>query len=339
MPLRFLQKNLNKLRYLSLSLVFFLLILLPCISLYQNFALAHAYDLLDKDQKFFYDIMFSLTSPFTNEPSEALKVSGTTWSAEFWGYKVSDPLAVLTYLSNQVYYRSGDGQDLALNMPFILTAAIPFLLSIFIGRYFCAWICPASLMYELNNNLSLLLRTRLENNLSKYNLINKNTPISRQIKYWVLGLGLTISAVFGISVFTLIYPPLLVGRELFYGIALSGFSSGALFLLASLVFDFLFAQRGFCRYLCPGGALYSLLGRFRLLRVQREVSSCTNCTSCIAVCEFGLNPMTDSFGQECTNCTACIASCPTDSLSFNIKWKDQAYQGDGHQSRTYKANT
>jgi ferredoxin-type protein NapH len=57
---------------------------------------------------------------------------------------------------------------------------------------------------------------------------------------------------------------------------------------------------------------------------------------CNAICEFGLNPMRDDFGQECNNCTACIAVCPTDALSFGVAISDLPNQGDGHLGPRYR---
>ena len=133
-----------------------------------------------------------------------------------------------------------------------------------------------------------------------------------------------------------IYPPAIIGRELYYAIAQGGFGVGMVFFAATLLFDFFVSRRGFCRYLCPGGALYSLLGRYRLVRIQRQVQTCNDCQKCNAVCEFELDPWHDGFGQECTNCAACIAICPTDALTFNLRLVDLAPQGPGHLGRQYR---
>jgi len=95
------------------------------------------------------------------------------------------------------------------------------------------------------------------------------------------------------------------------------------------------ARRGFCRYLCPGGALYSLLGSFRLFRIQRKVEVCNDCAKCNAVCQFGLDPLRDKFTNECNNCTACIQACPTDALGFSISIKDKSYQGPGQLGKHF----
>jgi len=312
-------KHSGCLRWLILFLVFSMLILIPMVSLYQNYVATHGYDLLSPSQQSFYDFMEAATSPFTDEPINGLdKIKGTTWSGTFFGLQLSDPLAVLGQMTAgfKVYW------------PFLLSALIPLFATVFLGRIYCGWICPATFLYELNSNVGALLR-RSGFNFGRLHL-------DRRLKYLVLFLGLVFSAVFGTVLVASIYPPAIIGRELYYAIALEGFGVGAVLFVLTLLFDILVARRGFCRYLCPGGALYSLLGRYRLLRIRRDVSHCNDCTKCNAICEFGLNPMRDDFGQECNNCTACIAICPTNALSFTAAMHDSSNQGKGHLSPGYQ---
>lgn len=312
-------RHLNKLRWLSLGLVFMMLVILPFIHLYQTYVAAHAYDLLAPGERAIYDVMETLTSPFTADPAQDLDIiKGTTWSGTFFGLKLSDPLSLLGHT----------GASLGVYWPFALTALIPIVVTIILGRIFCGWICPASFIYELNETLSGWLR--------KAGISLGERTFDRRTKYLVLALGFVLCAISGSVVYATIYPPALVGRELYYGIAQSGFGAGAVFFLLTLLFDLLVARRGFCRYLCPGGALYSLLGRYRLLRIQRDVGACNDCQKCDVVCEFGLAPMTDGFGQECNNCTACIAVCPVDALKFQIRLHDQPPLGPGHQGHAWR---
>ena len=315
----FLWKHLNKLRWLTLAIVFAMLILIPFLHVYQTYVSAHTYDLLSASEKQIYDTMEWLTSPFIDDPEDDLDVlKGNTWSGTFGGVQLSDPLAIVGQIvSSQAFY-----------WPFILTAIIPVILTVFFGRFYCGWICPATFLYELNSNLAVLLR--------KSGLHTGNKRLDRRLKYVVLAIGLAVAVITGSVAFAAIYPPAVIGREIYYAIALGGFGSGVVFFLLTLLFDLLVARRGFCRYLCPGGALYSLLGRFRLLRIKRIVESCNDCAKCTAVCEFGLDPLHDEFGQECNNCTACIAVCPTDAMTFYFSPQDIANQGPGHLGRKYK---
>ncbi len=315
----FLWRHLNKLRWVTLSLVFALLIVLPFVSIYQTYVAAHAYDLLPASERQLYDIVEALTSPLTNDPERDLDaIKGTTWSATFFGFKLSDPLAVVSQIaaSATIYW------------PFLLSALIPLALTVVFGRFFCGWVCPATFLYELNTNVAFWLR--------KAGLRLGNRRFDRRLKYLVLGVGVVLSAVTGSVLTAAIYPPAVIGREIYYAIALGGFGVGAVFFVITLLFDLLVARRGFCRYLCPGGALYSLLGRYRLFRIRRVVEDCNDCVKCNVVCEFGLDPMHDDFGQECNNCTACIAVCPTDALTFSASLKDLDFQGPGHLGRRYR---
>lgn len=313
------RRHLNKLRWVVLSLVFALLILLPYLHLYQTYLAAYGYDLLDADKKFIFQTMEALTAPFTDNPVEDLdNIKGTTWTGSLFGLKLSDPLAVVGHTASA----------LTIHWPLVLTALIPVLLTLVFGRFFCGWICPATFIYELNDNLgSWLQKAGVKIGQRRFDL---------RSKYLVLALGVVISIPAGAVVLANIYPPAILGREIYHAIALGGFGAGAVFFVLTLLFDQLVARRGFCRYVCPGGALYSLLGRYRLLRIKRNVTQCNDCTKCNSICQFGLDPMHDDFGQECNNCTACIAICPTDTLEFTASFKDVGFQGPGHLGHGYK---
>ncbi len=309
----FLWRHLNKLRWVTLSLVFAMLIILPLLSVYQNYVAAYAYDLLSPSERALYDTAEWFTSPFTEDPVNDLDlVKGTTWSGTLFGLKLSDPLAVVSQIA----------AGLTVYWPFVLTALIPVVMTMLFGRFFCGWVCPATFLYELNTNLTAWLR--------RAGLRIGARRFDKRFKYLVLALGIVISAVSGMVIIAAIYPPAIIGREIYYAIALGGFGAGTAFFVLTLLFDLLVARRGFCRYLCPGGALYALLGRYRPFRIQRIVETCNDCAKCNAICEFGLDPMRDDFGQECNNCSACIAVCPTDALTFAVKLRDVPYQGPGY---------
>ena len=313
------RRHLNKLRWASLIVVFAMLVALPYLHVYQTFRAAHAYDLLAPGEQRLYDVMETLTDPFTGNPAEDLDaIKGNTWSGTFFGLKLSDPLAAAG--------QSAAGR--AFYWPFLATALVPIVLTLVFGRFFCGWICPATFLYELNSTFAGWLRWA--------GLRTGRQHFDRRLKYAVLGLGLVLSAATGSVLVAGVYPPAIIGREIYYAIALGGFGAGTVFFLATLLFDLLVARRGFCRYLCPGGALYSLLGRYRLLRIRRRVETCNDCSKCNVVCEFGLDPMHDDFGQECNNCTACIAVCPTDALEFTARVSDLPDQGPGHLGHLYR---
>lgn len=212
--------------------------------------------------------------------------------------------------------------------PFLFTALIPIIVSLLIGRIFCGWVCPATLIYELND--------KLRSWMARYQLPVGELKLNLRLKYWVLLVGVILSFITGSVLVAAFYPPAIVGRELYYVIAFSGFGVGAVFFLLTLLGDLFVAKRSFCRYLCPGGALYSLLGRYRLVRIKRNVETCNDCKKCNQVYQFGLDPLRDDFGQECNNYSTCIAVCPSDALQFTLNTHDTPYQRPGHRGRQYR---
>jgi len=244
----------------------------------------------------------------------ARSVRGSTWSLELFGLSLTDPLAVL---ESVVASRSA-------RRVLLLGALIPVLGTLLLGRVFCSWICPAGFLLELSGKLRRLLRF-LELRPGKMRFWTGD-------KYLVLALGLAISFVIGLPVLGYLYPPALVGREAHNGITvmfdraeegLLGFSAAGLtmaswFLLAIALVELAFGPRLWCRSLCPGGALYALLGRWRLVRVERTPARCTQCGGCVLACEMGLSPMTDQIGAECDNCGKCVADCPDDALHYAL---------------------
>jgi len=74
--------------------------------------------------------------------------------------------------------------------------------------------------------------------------------------------------------------------------------------------------RFWCRYLCPLGALLSLVSP--LGRLRREVGpECPACGACQATCPMGA--ATDEGGTqaaECIQCRTCVAACPQDVITF-----------------------
>ena len=249
----------------------------------------------------------------------AQSMRGTSWSFELFGISLTDPLAAL---ESALASRS-------VRWVLILGIIIPVILTILLGRIYCSWMCPVGFALELTGKLRKLLRF-LEIPPGKVKLWYGN-------KYLILVIGLVISFVIGLPFLGYLYPPALMGREIHNGVTVLfdraeegvlGFSAAGLtlaswFLLFIALVEIAFGARLWCRSLCPGGAVYSLLGRYRLIRVKRAADKCTLCGDCVVACEMGLNPMVDHTGIECDNCGDCIVSCGDDALGFRLAFQDK----------------
>lgn len=298
-----LLRHVNKARHGVLLAVLLFLAAVPVLSLYQSHRAAHAIQWMQGWEAFFFTTLDQVVSWFSADPAEDLDaIKGSVWAMNIGGFKISDPLAVV-------------GQTLAeltLYWPFVLSALIPLVVTVLLGRVFCGWICPAYLLYEVGDRFRQLL--------NRAGLRPRNLKLPLATKYVALAIGLVAGAVLGVGVFPMVYPPAVIGREIYYQVFYGAFGSGLTLLAVSLFIEVGISRRAVCRYLCPGGALYSLLGAARVVRLRRISSACIQCVKCDDVCGLGLSPMQDRTGMECNNCLACVAACPTNALTLGLGW-------------------
>ena len=89
--------------------------------------------------------------------------------------------------------------------------------------------------------------------------------------------------------------------------------------MAIVLVEVTISRRWWCRYVCPGGALYAVLGARRAVRVTLDAGACTGCAECVAACPMGLNPMRNQMGMDCDNCGECITSCNDGALGYRLR--------------------
>lgn len=177
------------------------------------------------------------------------------------------------------------------------------------GRAFCGWICPVNIVTDLADTVSAAAG-------------GGNGPLrmSRNARYWVLGLSLVLSAWLGIAAFEWISPIGALHRGVIFGMGMGWTSVAAVFL-----FDVFVVKNGFCGHLCPLGAFYSLTSGWSAVRVLHSKNPCTSCMRCIESCpEPQVLPMVGKWdgpvtSGECTNCGRCIEVCPDGAMRFGLR--------------------
>jgi polyferredoxin len=237
--------------------------------------------------------------------------------ADLKGFETSlflqlDPLTALAgFFTSGTFYKG---------LLWTLAIIIP---TLFLGRFFCSWICPLGI---LNQFLSWLFNRRRP---SEDYEINKYRPVYR-LKYYLLG-ALLVLAVFGSLQIGLLDPIALMERSFTASVLPAAnqagasiyidqpvFHGGALIagILIAIVLANRFMTRFFCRVLCPLGALLGLLSRRAPLRIQRNVDKCIDCNKCLKSCQGGCDPHAELRLSECHVCMNCIEDCPTQALHF-----------------------
>ena len=234
------------------------------------------------------------------------------------------------------------------------------LITLFLGRVFCGFICPFGTIHHAIGAVRPALKgTRMVR-------ANQKTPAQR-IKYFLL-VFLLIGAIAGLNLSGLmdpialffrsmalsVIPGLGVGlRSVFDAMANSDFkvlrlaSYGSEVLLAPvfgyniqayqtawfiglvfLIIVFLnrIRPRFWCRVLCPLGALMGIFSMTSLLKLEKYPERCTNCNLCTKHCQGAASPHPDQVWEaaECIACFNCHNICPEEALAFSFSWKPKS---------------
>ena len=233
------------------------------------------------------------------EPIDGFK--GGAWSLTLFGYNITDPLAGIAAMIG--------GRGIC--PPLILSMLLPVLFIVVFGRAFCAWICPMNTLFEINN--------WMRNKVEKYIFKPADVHFDRSYKYIALVVALILTAS-GISLLPYLLPYALVTRQPYYYIFYRIFGIGMVMILLMFLFEIFVSRRGWCRYMCPGGAFFSLLSPMRFVKINRNAAECiSGCRRCTEMCKMGLLPHEDQTGMECVNCGLCVTSCPSDSLKYKLE--------------------
>ena len=217
--------------------------------------------------------------------------------------------------------------------------------TLLMGRFFCAYMCPLGASIDFLDRLFFHKKIRKDLRMG---------GSLRRVKYVVLIVIVTV-ALTGLSLayfmdpialltrtYTFVFYPLAITtinlvldllrpvfqtfgwvtlshlhivQPVFYMAAISLVIFGGIISLNRLV------PRFWCRYLCPLGALLSLVSPLGLFK--RKVSQdCNDCLKCQKNCPMGAIPENPraTIHPECTQCRTCANVCPQNAVSFSASF-------------------
>jgi len=252
----------------------------------------------------------------------------STVGEEFWqlrGWPVDwflqlDPLvAIGTLLTTHTLYRP------------LLWALAAIVLTIIFGRFFCSWVCPFGSVHHFVSFLGNRKKTTAQKiQLNKYRKAQCR-------KYLVLIFLLAMAAFPSLAAtlqtglldpiplisrsFNLVLLPI-VDRPVGLASVNERFYEGAWIILAvffTAVFLNLVIPRFYCRFICPLGALFAILGRFAIWRIGKNQSKCIDCKLCEQACQGGCEPADKIRISECVLCFNCRQDCKDEFINYQTR--------------------
>lgn len=181
--------------------------------------------------------------------------------------------------------------------------AIPVFSTFFLGRLYCGWVCPMGAVQQFlyRRDLSVKLPEGLGAKL-------------RPMRFAVLAAIIIAALYSGTAAFAEIDP--------FKSLFNAQISPVPTTLLVLLLVSSIFIFTPWCRFLCPMGAVLSIVARF----ARRQVSfktECRNCGACAkSFCDYkaikpgAVMPMIEQ--HECVRCGECIARCPKKAMDYML---------------------
>jgi polyferredoxin len=183
---------------------------------------------------------------------------------------------------------------------------ITFVLALIFRRSFCGLICPFGAIQEFFAGLGRrVLKRRFIIPLSV------DRPL-RYLKYIVL--LITVAYAWKTAgLWMAPYDPWSAYGHLSEGLESVWEESaiGLILLIVTIAGSFLY-DRFFCKYLCPAGAFYGIVGKISPFRVVRDESKCINCRLCSRECPVNIDvqQLKEVKSPECLNCQTCVLACP-----------------------------
>lgn len=229
-------------------------------------------------------------------------------------------LFISTFAAMKSIYTSliGGTFDSAVLTGQIILALSMLIITAIMGRFFCGFLCAFGTM----GDFLWYLGTKLK--IKRPKIGTKFDRIMKKMKYVILIVIVLLIWTFGVSLLGSTGNPWTIFGML---TKLSGWTdltvilSVGMLLLLFIAAGSLLIERFFCRYLCPLGAVFAVVSKFRLFRIQKPRAQCGPCRACTKRCSMGI-PLYRSNSvrsAECIDCMNCVEICPRDNVSANPK--------------------
>lgn len=199
---------------------------------------------------------------------------------------------------------------------FTVFLAVLLVATVLIGRFFCGYVCSFGFLGDAVYAAGDALAKKL--GVKRKPLPAKLELVLRGLKYVVL---VAVCALVLMGFYTTVNSnsPWTVFGKL-ANLSVSGVTALGTVLLALIVVGMLLKERFFCEFLCPLGALFSLMPTLPTGRMRRQRPKCRkNCAACKQQCPVGIEPKGGVLAGECIMCGECAEVCPQKNVTCGLE--------------------
>ena len=254
-----------------------------------------------------------------------------------------NPISSGTGFGEYIFYSLAEGE-----FPFFIISMF-LMITLLSGRFFCGWICPIG---TIQDGLSAITPEKRSVRLDRHETyLNIKFVILVPIFLIVMAMGITKSvnvvyyfeikeflgplgqkplSYFSLSEYIFVFFPNMI-TQMVDSQGLAPLFSSALvffifiFYIAMLIVG-IWHPRAYCRYICPYGAMCSVVSDYSFLKLSRSPVKCVgraDCGKCEKVCPKQIRILDEPFefftgGGECNFCLKCRETCPYGAI--NIKF-------------------
>ena len=200
----------------------------------------------------------------------------------------------------------------------IVLAISMLLITAIMGRFFCGFLCAFGTMGDFFWYIGTKLKLR------RPKIGTKADRMLKKVKYVLLIGIILLGWTFGMELLSGTDNPWMVFGMLAKPESWTDttvlFSVG-MALLVLVIAGSLYIERFFCRYLCPLGAVFAVVSKFRLFRILKPRVHCGSCRACTKRCSMGIPLYKSNMvrSAECIDCMNCVEICPRDNVRANPK--------------------
>lgn len=194
-----------------------------------------------------------------------------------------------------------------------------FLVSLFMGRFWCGWLCPGSGLNMVCSHVNPEPAPGGKRTLIKYFT-------------WAIWIGVIVITALKAGGYSQV--------DFFFmtvnGVSMSRPSSFIVYYVVVglfVVMNFVWGRAALCKYLCWMAPFMTIGMKIRdalripSLHLEASPEKCVSCRQCTRNCPRGLDvhkmvKTGDTRDIECINCGTCVDICPVAAVKFSYLWSD-----------------